>query len=89
VDDVATAITQNAPELKVSAYGGERESEVNGAEVRGKTADVEEAFGLADEDILVGVIELGEFADDVADVSAYAEVADRPYVDTNPHGRSI
>jgi len=84
VDKIAAKAAEDGAALQVPAKGiggGERD----GFEIVGELSDLSYFFRGAEQEILVLVIELRERANDVARVSAHAELVDSANVERNAH----
>src|SRR5262249_15627713 len=89
VDEVAMQLLDQGAGVKISAGGGRRLKQRDGLEVCGKRVHLGDALRRADEYILIFVIKTTEGADDVAGVSADAELGHAPKIDGDFHELSV
>src|SRR5262249_36107291 len=84
MDEIATEAAQDGPALHISEKSigcGKR----YGFEIVGQLANFSYFFGWAEQKVFIVVIELRQRANDIASVSANAELVDAPNVESNTH----
>ena len=89
VDQITLQAFENGAKLKIALGSGAVVEQRNGLEVRGERTDFRYLLWGANQEILIAMIEAAEGANDVASISADAELGDAPDVDGDLHGSDL